>query len=237
MTLQRMERHFEITRLEAFSDAVFAFALTLLVVSLEVPRSYRELMTLVRGFVPFAACFALLVWIWYEHSTFFTRYRLHDRTAVVLNAALLFVILFYVYPLKYVFTEMFAFLGPDLHAGREALTPSDLANIFVVYGAGFSAVFALFAALYGHAWRRRDALRLTPAEAFDTRLAAGGQLVSAGIGLAAAAWALMAPRSFGVVSISGYMYMLMGPAHAGYGWWASRRRAAFGRRAERAART
>src|SRR5262245_25085254 len=112
-----LHRRFEITRLEAFSDAVFAFALTLLVVSLEVPRSYHELMHLVRGFVPFAACFALLVWIWYEHSAFFTTYHVHDRTAAALNAALLFVVLFYVYPLKYVFTQMFAFLQPELRAG------------------------------------------------------------------------------------------------------------------------
>jgi len=71
-------RHHEITRLEAFSDAVFAFALTLLVVSLEVPRSYPELMLLVRSFIPFACCFALLVWIWHEHSMFFSRYSLRD---------------------------------------------------------------------------------------------------------------------------------------------------------------
>src|SRR5262244_3597689 len=57
MPAMPLDRRHEITRLEAFSDAVFAFALTLLVVSLEVPHSYRELMNLVRGFVPFAACF------------------------------------------------------------------------------------------------------------------------------------------------------------------------------------
>ena len=80
-----LDRRHEITRLEAFSDAVFGFALTLLVVSLEVPRSYDELMMLVRGFLPFACCFALLIWIWHEHNIFFRRYGLQDRLAVVLN--------------------------------------------------------------------------------------------------------------------------------------------------------
>src|SRR5947209_7830104 len=79
-TLQRynppVARQHEMTRLETFSDAVFAFALTLLVVSLEVPSRYRDLMTLVRGFLPFACCFALFVWIWYEHSAFFSRFGL-----------------------------------------------------------------------------------------------------------------------------------------------------------------
>ena len=49
----------EITRLEAFCDVVFGFALTLLVVSLEVPRNYGELMVAMRGFVPFALCFTM----------------------------------------------------------------------------------------------------------------------------------------------------------------------------------
>jgi uncharacterized membrane protein len=227
-----LDRRHEITRLEAFSDAVFAFALTLLVVSLEVPRSYHELMNLVRGFVPFAACFALLVWIWYEHSAFFTKYALRDRTAVLLNSALLFVVLFYVYPLKYVFTQMFAFLQPDVHAG-DGLTPPQLANIFVIYGGGYTAVFLLFAALYFHAWRRRGALGLTPAEAFEARLEMGEQLVSAAVGVLAALWALVAPRTYGLVSFSGFMYMLMAPAHTVYGAWQGRQRHAFAERARR----
>ncbi|HEX9366264.1 MAG TPA: hypothetical protein VF921_06545, partial [Vicinamibacterales bacterium] len=56
------ERRHEGTRLDPFSDAVFAFALTLPVVSREAPRSDRELMALARGFLPFACSFALRVW-------------------------------------------------------------------------------------------------------------------------------------------------------------------------------
>ena len=103
------EKHFrwrggEITRLEAFTDAVFAFAVTLLVVSLEVPHTFADLMATMKGFVAFAICFAILVQVWYFHYKFSRRYGLQTLYTVVLNAALIFVVLFYVYPLKFLFT-------------------------------------------------------------------------------------------------------------------------------------
>ena len=53
----------EVTRLESFSDAVFGFALTLLVVSLDVPKSFDDLVDTKRGFTAFAICFLLLALI------------------------------------------------------------------------------------------------------------------------------------------------------------------------------
>jgi uncharacterized membrane protein len=43
----------ESSRIEELSDAVFGFALTLLVVSLEVPRTFGELLDSMRGFAAF----------------------------------------------------------------------------------------------------------------------------------------------------------------------------------------
>src|SRR5207245_9272063 len=94
----------DVTRLEGFSDAVFAFAITLLVVSLEVPRTFTELMHAMRGFGAFAISFTLLFLVWFNQYKFFRRYGLQDNTSVVLNGVLLFVVLFYVYPLKFLFT-------------------------------------------------------------------------------------------------------------------------------------
>jgi len=217
-------RRHDISRLEAFSDAVFAFALTLLVVSLDVPKSYDELMALMAGFVPFAASFALLTWIWYEHNIFFRRYGLQDAWTTTLNAVLLFVVLFYVYPLKFLFTSAFSFFIPVLRPGQVTVTPPELARIFAIYGAGFVLLFAMFALLYLQAWRRRRELDLTPLEMFDTRAALGAHLVSASVGVIATGIALFAPMPLPL--FSGFTYFLMGPAHWAFGLSSSRRRKA-----------
>jgi uncharacterized membrane protein len=220
----RPPRRHEISRLEAFSDAVFAFALTLLVVSLDVPTSYDDLVKLIAGFVPFAASFALLSWIWYEHNIFFRRYGLQDPWTVALNAALLFVVLFYVYPLKFLFTAAFSFFIPLLSINLR-VSPPQLANIFAIYGAGFVAIFAMFGLLYRHAHRKRSELGLDELESFDLRVSAGAHMISVGVGLLATAIALFAPTSYAV--FSGFTYFLMGPAHWQHGTRAFRRRKAF----------
>lgn len=77
-----------------FSDAVFAFAVTLLVVSLEVPKTYHELMQAIRGFAAFGLCFAVLTQAWFGHYRFFRRYGLPNRWTVFLNCVLLFFVPF-----------------------------------------------------------------------------------------------------------------------------------------------
>ena len=210
-----LARRYEITRLEAFSDAVFAFALTLLVVSLEAPRSYAELMQLARGFLPFAASFALLIYIWYEHSVFFSKYGLRDRTTTILNAD----------PLKYLFTLTFAIVIPQLRHEGDPQTLREMTNLFVIYGLGFIAVFGVLALLYYWAWRRRTDIDLTPLEARDARGEIGTHLVSVLIGLISIAWAELAPGNLG--ELAGFVYFLMGPAHWVYGEHNGRRRQAF----------
>jgi uncharacterized membrane protein len=157
----------EITRLEAFCDVVFGFAITLLVVSLEVPRSFEELLNVMRGFLPFAACFAQFVLIWVTHYRFSRRYGLEDGYTVFLNVLLLFIVLFYVYPLKFLFTHL---LGGLVGMESIASVPvHDTSVLMRVYGLGFAAVFALFALMYLHAYKLREKLGLNPVESLITR--------------------------------------------------------------------
>src|SRR6201994_3614088 len=100
-------RSHEPSRLETFSDAVFAFAVTLIIVSLEVPKSFGDLLETLKGTASFAICFALLFLIWNNQNLFFRYYGLRHGLTTALNAALLFVVLVYVYPLKFLFNLAF----------------------------------------------------------------------------------------------------------------------------------
>src|SRR5581483_7482864 len=193
----------EITRLEAFCDVVFGFALTLLVVSLEVPHNYAELMAAIRGFVPFAACFAQLVMIWRAHYIYSRRYGLEDGYTVFLNMVLLFVVLFYVYPLKFVFTTLFLEIIGSLP--ETALSVSQGSVVMRIYAVGFAAVFVLFFLMYLHAYRLRDELRLTPVEALETRNSLQENIL---LTMIAALSFFIAFRSPGW---SGWTYVLIGP--------------------------
>jgi uncharacterized membrane protein len=189
----------EITRLEAFSDAVFAFSVTLLVVSLEVPKTFRELMDAMRGFVSFGVCFALLANVWFNHMRFFRRYGLQTPWVAFLNCALLFFVLFYVYPLKFLFGAM---LVAD---GR--VEPSEARTLLIVYSSGFAAVFLALALLYLHAWNKRAALALNPLELGRTRHSLLDQTAMVVVGLVSILLAVILPLN--KVGLAGYFYFII----------------------------
>src|SRR5882672_8088015 len=147
----------EISRIEGLSDAVFAFAVTLLVVSLEAPKRFDDLLRLMHGFVTFGICFALLLMIWHAQYIYFRRYSLDDKTSFLLNAALLFVVAFYVYPLKFLFTVFTDALTGyhEVDAAGKAITAmqaQDWRPLMMIYGGGFIALYVIFALLYMHAY-------------------------------------------------------------------------------------
>ena len=164
-----------------------------------------------------------MVWIWYLHRQFFRRFGLGDGPMVVLNALLLFVVLVYVYPLKFLATLVF---GQLLDPGSTApILSSQVSQLIVIYGIGYVAVFVVFSFMYLYTLRRRQLLHLSRLDLFDARYAIESNLINIGTGLGSILLALFgAPPA-----VAGFFYLVLGPVRAVHGARSGRRRHALER--------
>jgi uncharacterized membrane protein len=213
------------TRLDAFSDVVFGFALTLLVVSLEVPKTFTEFQTTLSGFPAFAICFLFLIIVWHAHYVFFRRYGLEDTKTIFLNALLLLVVLFYVYPMKFMFTASLGFSSSAADSAHPVFTSGDqVASMMMLYGLGFAAIYAILSLLHLRAWVLRHELNLNPLECLMTSQKIITNAVVATIGLLCIlfAWILKDERA----GYAGYIFFLVGPVYTVMGFIYRRRRKA-----------
>ncbi len=206
----RMRGH-DVLRIEALSDIVFGFALTLLVVSLQVPHTFDQMIYAMGEFPSFAITFVLLTTVWRTHYFFFRCYGLHDSRTMMLNTVLLFVILFYVYPLKFLFSfNLFPLSGAGALAPTTGgmvippIRPSQVPALMAIFGLGFFAVYGVFALMFQNAYRMRAALELNEVEIFDTRIAIFRNWILAATAVIASAIALALPSS--IAGSAGWTY-------------------------------
>jgi hypothetical protein len=223
----------EVSRLEGFSDAVFGFAVTLLVVSLEVPKTFDELLVTMRGFFAFALCFWLLFTVWHDHYKYFRRYGLQDGFTVRATAALLFIVLFFVYPLKFLFTvvvDQLLGFGDEvrLQSGAvvEAIRDEQWPLLMVIYGAGFVAVQVVFILLYLRVYARRGDLELDAYELSVTREETQSFFINAGVGVASILVAVVG--GYEAVALAGWIYLLLFPLQSANGYLMGSRRKRLG---------
>ncbi len=185
------KRDFEVQRIETFSDGVFAFAVTLLIVSLEVPKSFEDLLTSMRGFFPFAISFTVLITIWAEQHRFFRKYGMEDGLTIVLNAALLFIVLFYTYPLKFLFTLMFSDQIYGTQKSPIKITAQQVPTLMAVYALGFIVIYSIFVLLYYNAYRKSKELGFTPIKKFDCKSDMYKEIIMVSIGFCSLLFSLL----------------------------------------------
>ena len=89
-------------RLEAFSDGVFAIAITLLVLTIGQPSNYADLVHQLASrwpeFAAYAVSFSVIGIMWLNHNSIFGHFSSIDRPLIYLNLALLMTVVFIPYP-------------------------------------------------------------------------------------------------------------------------------------------
>jgi uncharacterized membrane protein len=207
------ERGKDVTRLEAFVDAAFAFAVTMLVISVDaIPDSTASLVAAVKAVPAFAASFWVIAVFWNGHARWSRRYGLDDGATTRLSLLLVFLVLVYVYPLRMMFGAFFSWISHGwLPAGFPINTWSDLKLMFALYAVAWSTLGLVIVALYQHAWRLRDALGLSDEERLELLALRATWLLVPAVGLVSLLLTLvLEPRSSLVVGLPGMCYALMG---------------------------
>ena len=154
-------RSHEVARIEALSDGVFAFAISLLVISLEVPKTSTALLESLWGLIPFAFSFGIIFALWRTQYKFFRRYGLRDKATLAMNGALLFFILAFVYPLKFFFSSLLMLPG-------YSISPNDVPFIVILYCSALVFIWLLFSMMYLNAYIQRREIQLTEIEVYET---------------------------------------------------------------------
>lgn len=217
------ERGADTTRLEAFVDAAFAFALTLLVISFDrVPASYDELVDALRAVPAFLFAFSILAMFWVAHRNWSKRFGLDTTFSMLVSLALIFVIMVYVYPLR-------AMTTAAVSAMTNGWLPSEfridaiwkVRGLFTIYGIGFVTLNACLVALNWHALRQAASLRLTPQERFLTAGEIASWSIVGGVGLVSIVLALSLPDT--AVGYAGWVYASLAVVMPVFGAAVSRR--------------
>ena len=202
-------RGLEMTRLETFADAAFAFAVTMLVISIDsIPGNFPELVEALKGIPAFAASFASIMMLWAGHNRWSRRYGLEDGPTTLLTLLLIFVMLVFLYPLKLVFSALFAWLSGGWMPSQFSITSyEEGAALFVVYGIGFFTISIVIALLYARALRVAKLLNLNAAEILGTREEIAAWSAMSVTGVLSALFALVAPGNLKIYA--GFVYFIL----------------------------
>lgn len=205
----------EVFRIEGFSDAVFAFSVSLLVASLEVPQTFTELKSIAAGAIPFFATVAMIFLFWYQQYLFFRRYGLNDFKTILLNLFYLAVILFYVYPLKFLFSLLISsWSGLELFSkasekGLAILSNQEFPQLIILFSVGYLAVWLLIYLMHKHVLHLQKLFHFSMYELLFTKMQTRGALWNTFIGTCSL---LLAWLHFELSA--GICYLLIAPAMA-----------------------
>ena len=212
------QRGEDMTRLETFTDAAFAFAVTLLVVGGgdSIPANFDEMIAAMKQVPAFAASFANIMLFWYAHHVWSRRFGLENTRSILLSLLLVFVVLVYVYPLKAIYSGALEFFtGGYLESYFALESADDLRTLYLIFGAGYASLSAVIVLLNRHALAASELLMLNELERFDTATDGGWWTISAIVPLVSIVLAVVLPAN--QLFLPGVFYAVFGILGPWYG--------------------
>jgi uncharacterized membrane protein len=202
-------RGIEMSRLETFMDAAFAFTTTMLVISVgEIPKSFPELILALKEIPSFASSFFIIMLFWSSHRSWSRRYGLEDTVTILISTSLILVLLIYVYPLRLMFSALFAWISGGWLPSRFTIqTYDELIGLFIIYGMGLMAMAGLMALLYLRARFAKNPLKLNRVEILKTDLEIVSFVVVSGTGLVSVLFAWLVPAKINL--LAGLFYVTL----------------------------
>jgi hypothetical protein len=204
-----------ISRLETFVDAAFAFAVTMMVISIgEIPKSITELLFALHKTPTMAVSFLIMMIFWSGHNRWSRRFGLDTGRTTALSLGLVLGVLVWIYPQRLVMSSAMSFMTAGWVPSEVTLhSVSELQDGYLVYGLGFAWLSGMLLQLDREALAAADELGLDAFERLETRRDIGSHLILLGTALLSIALTFVA-RSWGglLASIPGFAYCLIGPA-------------------------
>jgi uncharacterized membrane protein len=142
----------ETGRLEAFSDGIFAVAITLLVLEIKIPQSggnealWRQVLDQWPSFLAYFISFMTILIMWINHHAIFKLVHRTDHPFLIINGLLMLLITFVNYP-----TAVLA-------AHIQSPTRSDQVFAAAFYSATFVVISIVYQALWRYATSNRRLL-------------------------------------------------------------------------------
>lgn len=205
-----------VSRLETFVDAAFAFAVTLMVISVgEMPHTAEQLLQALHRTPTFAVCFLIMMIFWDSHNQWSRRYGLETPRTTMLSLALVLVVLIWVYPQRMVMSSALSFMtGGWVPSDVDLKSFSELQDCFLVYGLGFGALSLILMELDREALKKADELSLDVLERLETKRELGAHAVLFWVACLSVALTFVARYMEHplLAAIPGFTYGLIGPA-------------------------
>src|SRR5213080_810986 len=217
-------RGMEMTRLETFIDAAFAFAISMLVIAAQqIPDNIQALLAAFKNVPTFVCSIAVLGIFWRGHWLWSRRFGLEDGVSIFISWTMIVTILILIYPLKAIFGAMWNLLSSGQVGQPFSLhtTESEARTIFAIYALGLIAISAEVLLLYLRAWRLREPLRLNSLEKLMTRGELTGWSIPMSVGLVSLVFSFTLPIE--KIAWCGWVYFLMAIILRVHWFWHRRR--------------